>query len=227
MINLVDIKLKNIDPDDIYHVLFKIEKSFDFKFGNTELKDVKTFGELCDIITTKVQGVNTPDCTTQQAFYKLRDALVTTCNVSKASIDSGAELENLFPRENRQKQLRTLQNILDVPLNILYIPKWLGRVIFVGVITSLGFFFVQWQYALLGLVSFSVAGMISHKYFATEFELVTVGELAEKISRENYFKVRRNPQTLNSTEIEKIVIEFFSEELLLEKTNLSRDATFQ
>lgn len=50
------IELKNIDPEDVGDVLRKVEKSFGFKFGDTELKDVKTFGELCDIITNKVRG---------------------------------------------------------------------------------------------------------------------------------------------------------------------------
>ena len=35
-------ELSNVDPDDISDVLVKVEKSFGFKFGNTELKDVKT-----------------------------------------------------------------------------------------------------------------------------------------------------------------------------------------
>src|SRR5215470_10735125 len=58
MSNFPNIELKNVDSGDIEDVLKKVEKSFDFQFGETELKNVKTFGELCDIITTKVQGVN-------------------------------------------------------------------------------------------------------------------------------------------------------------------------
>jgi len=53
------IELKNIDPEDINNVMLKVEESFGFTFGDTELKDVKTFRELCDIITQKVQGDNT------------------------------------------------------------------------------------------------------------------------------------------------------------------------
>jgi NRPS condensation-like uncharacterized protein len=46
------IELKDIDPEDIADVLQKVEKSFGFQFGDIELKDVMTFGEFCDIITT-------------------------------------------------------------------------------------------------------------------------------------------------------------------------------
>jgi acyl carrier protein len=71
-------ELKNVDSEDLDDVLMKIEKSFHFKFETTELKDVKTFGHLCDIIINKIQGKNIDDCTTQQAFYKLRDAIASS-----------------------------------------------------------------------------------------------------------------------------------------------------
>ena len=83
MTSLTTIELKNIDPEDVGDVLKKVEKSFGFKFGDTELKDVKTFGELCDIITYKVQGDSTNDCTTQQAFYKLKTAISVTTTFPK------------------------------------------------------------------------------------------------------------------------------------------------
>jgi hypothetical protein len=49
MTDLDTYELFNVDPDEISDVLVKIQKSFGFQFGDTELKDVKTFGELCDI----------------------------------------------------------------------------------------------------------------------------------------------------------------------------------
>lgn len=43
---MIDYELKNIDPDDISDILVKIEKSFDIKFGDTELIQILTFGEM-------------------------------------------------------------------------------------------------------------------------------------------------------------------------------------
>src|SRR5947207_1072660 len=96
------IELKNIDPDDIGEELQKVEKSFGFHFSDTELKDVKTYGELCDIITNKVQGDNFIDCTTQQAFYKLRDAIVVTLHVNKSVLAVDTRLKDLFPKKQRR-----------------------------------------------------------------------------------------------------------------------------
>lgn len=86
-------ELCNVDPDDISDVLIKIEKSFGFRFGDTELKDVKTFGELCDIITSKVPGENSSDCTTQQAFYKVRNAIADVLLLDKASLTPDSDLQ--------------------------------------------------------------------------------------------------------------------------------------
>lgn len=103
MTDLDTYELCNIDPEDISDVLVKVEKSFGFKFGDTELKDTKTFGELCDIITSKVQGVNSNDCTTQQAFYKLRNAIADTLQIDKTGITPDTDLQKLFPKNIRRQ----------------------------------------------------------------------------------------------------------------------------
>ena len=103
MNNTDTIKLENIDSEDISDVLVKVEKSFGFKFGETELKDVMTFGDLCDIITNKVHGDNLTDCTTQQTFYKLRDAIVKTGPTDKKTLTPQSDLQDLFPRSTRRR----------------------------------------------------------------------------------------------------------------------------
>jgi hypothetical protein len=51
----------------------------------------------------------------------------------------------------------------------------------------------------------------------------TVGQVAEKMQRENYVKSRRNPGTVNKKEIEKILTDWFSEEFELDKTQLRNE----
>lgn len=220
------IELKNIDPEDIGDVLLKVEKSFGFKFGDTELKDVKTFGELCDIITSKVQGDNANDCTTQQAFYKVRSAIADTLHIDNCNISLDTDLERLFPRQNRRGKINELQSKLDIPIDILDIKAWLGWTIFSGIILSLLMFFFKWQFALSGLVVFILVGWTSNKFYAKEFEIKTVAQLTEKIARENYLKARRNSATINRNEIEEKVKELFKHDLDLEAKVLTRQATF-
>lgn len=226
MSDITTIELKNIDPEDISDVLEKVEKSFGFKFGDSELKDVKTFGELCDLITNKVQGDNVNDCTTQQGFYKLRNAIAATQVIHKSSITTDTNLKQLFPRHNRREKIKELQNELDMTFDILDIKAWLGWAIFIGIAGSLILFFFNWKLALSGLTFFLAISWTAYEFFAEEFKLATVGQLTEKLTRENYLKSRRNSSTINRNEISQKVKEFFSKELDLEEEVLTRQATF-
>jgi len=218
-------KLCNIDPEDISDVLVKIEKSFGFKFGNTELKDTKTFGELCDIITSKVQGDNSNDCTTQQSFYKLRSAIANTLLIEKKGITPDTDLQKLFPKHIRKQSFKDIDGHLGVKTKILR-PKHsiTGALAFIFIVSLFGLF-VSWQAGLIGL-SVSIIAMTIANKFGKELDLETVGQLADKLSREHYLKSRRNNRTINKSEIEQKVTELFQHDLHLDKAVLTRQATF-
>ena len=48
----------------------------------------------------------------------------------------------------------------------------------------------------------------------------------EALKRENYLKSRRNSKTFNKNEIEKALTNWFSDDLDLDKSKLTRDAKF-
>ena len=112
-------KLDNVDPDDISDVLIKVEKSFKIKFGSNELKDVNTFGELCDIIVSKIDVQERDDCTSQQAFYKLREAISRTLEIDKSEIHSHIKLSVLFPKTTRRQKIKQVERSLGFSLKIL------------------------------------------------------------------------------------------------------------
>jgi hypothetical protein len=89
---MIDFELKNIDPDDISDLLIKVENSFNITFSDTELTHISMFGELCDHIANKIQLDHTDDCTSQQAFYKLRDAISLILQIDKKK-----DLHKSFP----------------------------------------------------------------------------------------------------------------------------------
>src|SRR5690606_26918969 len=115
---MTDYELKNIDPDDISDLLVKVEKSFDIKFGDTELMQILTFGELCDHIANKIQLDNSDDCTSQQAFYKLRDAISSTLQIDNKAISINFSLEDLLPRQIRRSRTKKIEEYLGFKLNI-------------------------------------------------------------------------------------------------------------
>ena len=60
--------LKNVDPLDINDVLQKVQRSFGIKFNNDDLNNVATFGDLCNVIQSKIGLEHEDTCTTQHAF---------------------------------------------------------------------------------------------------------------------------------------------------------------
>lgn len=218
-----DFKLENIDPDDIEDLLVKVEKSFNIKFERNELAEVKNFGEMCDHIANKIELDNLDDCTSQQAFYKLRNAISSELKIDRPVITREQKLVDIFPRNTRRSNLKKLDVTLGFKLNILTPPNWQTFSLSTILLLSLIGFFFSWKFAVLG-ITFSILGFWLSAKTANEIKLETVGQLAEKMTRENYLKSRRNSKTFNRREIEKILIDWVSNEFDLEKRVLTRDA---
>lgn len=218
-------ELKDIDPEDIEDLILKIESSFNIKFGDTELIHVSTFGELCDILANKIQLENSNDCTSQQAFYKLRDAISSTLQIDKNKISTDCELQNILPRQSRKSRIKKIENHLGFNINLLRPPHWLTTTLAIILLGSLIALFFNTEMGLLGLL-FSMIGLWLSFKTANELDVNTVGELVKKITRENYLKSRRNPNTFNRNEIEKVLIDWFSYDLDINENKLTRDAKF-
>ena len=168
-------QLSSCDPEDISDVLLKVEKSFDFRFGDTELKNVKTFGELCDIIVNKIEGDNLNDCTTQQAFYKVRDALVETLSIDKSKIVPATALQELLPKNKRRQLISQVDKLLRCKVDILQPKGWITMTLIVAILTSLIGLFIFWKIALAILV-ISILGIRLADKSGIELNLETVGQ---------------------------------------------------
>ncbi len=107
---MIDYEFKSIDLADIEDLLISIETSFDIKFVGDELVHIMTFDQLCDHLANKIHLDNSADCTSQQAFYKLRDAITTTIKIDhKKTISTDSLLVDLLPRQNRRAQTKKLE----------------------------------------------------------------------------------------------------------------------
>ena len=220
-----DCELKDIDKEDIEDLLEKIEASFEIKIIGGELAYVTTFGQLCDHITNKIKLDNSEDCTSQQAFYKIRDAISSTLQIDNKIISTDFALVDLLPRQSRRSRTKKLEKHLDFKLNILRPPHWVtGTLVIIFLASLIGLYF-NWQIGLLGLV-ISFAGLWFTNKIGNELDLQTVGQVAEKMMRESYLKSRRNTKTFNKREIEKVLTDWFSNELDLDKSKLTREAKF-
>lgn len=218
-----DYKLNNIDPEEIEDLLVKIEKSFNIKFVGNELVGISTFGEVCDHIINKIELDHSDNCTKQQAFYKLRNAISSTLDIEFIKTDT--LLADILPRKNRISDVRQIENKLGFKLSFLRSTYFVSGTLLIVLLASFVGLFINWKFGLSGIL-FSFAGFFITDKFGKEMDIRTVGELTEKMTRENYLNSRRNPSTFNKNEIENILQEWFSKDLNLDKTMLTRDAKF-
>lgn len=189
--------------EDIEDILDKIEISFQIKFNKNELQNVKTFGELTSIIISKMEVEETNDCTSQQAFYKLRTAILEDKEI-KTSINLNTQLIEVFPKENRKNSIKSLENRLDMPLNIFRPKDWIEFILIFFLFGSIILMFFNGYAGFIGFLTCILCTKIAYK-FGIEFKINTIGELADNISKEHYIQSRRNHFTANKKEaIEKI-----------------------
>lgn len=218
------IELCNIDPDDLSDVLVKIQKSYSINLEDRDFEKVKTFGELCDLISSQIKLEHIDSCTTQQSFYKIREAIANTQSLEKNSITPDSGLGELFPQKGRRQKILQIQKELGFSLKILKPKQWINNILLIGLFLSIIELFFNWKSGLVGLIlvafSFKIAGWVGK-----DFSVRTVGDLANKMTRENYLQSRRNPKTMNFQEMEKNIRDLFSHDLDLDSLILTRDAS--
>ncbi|TSD64785.1 hypothetical protein FFF34_012865 [Inquilinus sp. KBS0705] len=217
--------LNNIDPEEISDVLLKIEKSFTIKFTDTELKEAKTFGALCDVVIEKVKQHQADSCTTQQAFYKLRNAINARNPVEKYLLKPQTKLAEIFPRDNRIEVVADIENEMGFHMNLLQPKQW---IVWMFALMLLAFITVSFVFGTIGYIGMvvSITGLILAGKFGKELKVKTLGDLAEKIAREHYLKCRRDASTVNRAEVVEKVKELFSKDLDLEPSVLTKEAKF-
>ena len=218
-------KLDVYEIENIEDCISEIEKMYNFKFENNELENLKTFEEFTDLIIEKVNLKNVESCTSQQAFYKLRNSLTETKLIEKENLKIETELKKIFPRKNRKVLIEKVENELNLKLNILKAPDYVTTPLLIIGIVSFVLLFFLWKLALIGL-SISVFGFYLCKWFGNELNLKTVKDLVDKIVAENYLAIRTEKNTINKTELKKILTNWFSENSGIEKEKLV-NATFR
>ncbi len=189
-------------------ILPAVEDSYNFRFGTNDLIHVRTFGDFCNIVISKITQDNVDDCTMQQAFYKLSNAIVATKQIDKSQIKPDTKLSFIFPRQNRRKEISDIETNLGFKLNVLGTKDF---IIIAGLIIALAFFitlFIKFLIGFLGLV-ITILGLTIITKTGKEFRVETVGQLADKMTQENYFKSRRNAATANRKEIVRNIEQLF------------------
>ncbi|MEZ0484762.1 hypothetical protein [Fibrella aquatica] len=214
-----------IDPGELDDVLTKIEQSYSITFGTNDLRQVETFGQLCEAIIEKIQLAEVGDCTSQQAFYKLRQGMVDVLQLDRQTIRPTTELATLFPGRTRRASVQKLENALGFSFNVLTPgPIIIIPVVILLLISGLTLFSSVF-YGSIGLIA-AIATLVISQKLGNQFALKTIGELAEKLAREHYTKVRREACTVNKRELVDNIKQVFCADLGISPDQLQPDSLF-
>ncbi|MDO5616978.1 MAG: hypothetical protein Q4G16_12350 [Cruoricaptor ignavus] len=180
---------------------------------------MKSFEEFCELAISKINLKNSETCTSQQAFYRLRQALLKEeiiANIQNLNINT--ELKSLFPRKNRKQLIKKIEQNLGFQLNILSVPQFIINLLVLLLIASFIMFSFDWKIAIAGIF-ISIFGLYLSK-FGKELQVKTIRELIKKMTTQNYLDVRRDKNTVNKSELKSVIIHWFSENACIESERL-------
>ncbi len=217
-------KLDKYEIENIEDCIPSIENMYKFKFEDGETESVKNFDEFCNLIISKIELENVESCTSQQAFYKLRNSLVEEKVAVKDEIKLENKLEDLFPRKNRIELVKKVEKNIGFKLNILTPPAYVFYTLVLLSAVSFILLFIKFKYGILG-GAISIFGFYSCAWFGKELKIKTLKDLVEKITSENYLEIRTQKNTVNKSELKKVITDWFAENACIEKEKL-RTATF-
>ena len=122
-------------------------------------------------------------------------------------------------------KIKEVELHLGFRLNILRPPHWVTTTLLMFFLVSFVGLFFYWKIGVLGL-TFSIFGLWLANKTGNELELQTIGQVAQKMTREDYLKSRRNSKTFNKKEIETILKDWFCNDLELDRNKLKRETKF-
>lgn len=211
-------ELHQIDSEDIEDIIVQLQESLGTTFPNDAFKDVDTFGELVTAVENNLTVEHAANCTSQQAFYRIRKAL-KEMNIDQKIMPS-LRLNTIFPKKNRRAIVNEFSSHLKIDIKLLQ-PH--GRVLnptltclFFGVI-------LLFIYPLIGFLTIacSILALRLVSRYGSMLRVNDVRELSELLRNEKYSLTRSTP-TINRKEIQDILVSYLEPYELAELTSDSK-----
>ena len=161
------------------------------------------------LIISKMNLENDNLCTSQRAFYQFRNAVKTEIIINRNQIKPETYLKTIFPKRNRKKILKRIENQLGYKIEVLAPSQITINILFFSLVISFIGLFINWKIAIFGIL-ISVLGFYLTK-FTNRLDKRTVREIIEKNTAQNYFKIRNSENTFNKIEFKDVILEWFSE----------------
>jgi len=92
----------DLESDQFEFFLDELQQSFWVEFSESDIREVKTAGDLFDMVIRQMGGFDSPRCLTSLAFYRLRRSLIEVSGVDRQSIRPATPLRVLLPPKLRR-----------------------------------------------------------------------------------------------------------------------------
>lgn len=214
-----------IDAEELeLDILPQIERSFNVKFYPAELANTCTFGELCEAVLAKLPVENAADCTSQQAFYKLRRAFAT--HVATQQILPSSKLEQLLPTGcQRRRAVAAVESELGIKLRLLGMSTaiaYSGAALLAGSVICL--FFDHFRQLGMEGIALTTIGLDIASRIGTSLRFDTMRDLTEDVVDHHYRAIRRHPATVNRAEVVPQLCRIISQSCGLSPDELTAEA---
>jgi hypothetical protein len=213
-------KLSNLDDEAVEECVLAAIDSFGHQFTQEELSQLETLGDFYNLVEKKFANRHSPECSSQQAFYKLRLAIADVLKIEKSSITASSSLEELFPRKTRRRKMKQVQQRLGIKTKLLEMKSGLRTFFAVFMVSSFIILFFSWIIGLLALGSLILFNRIA-AIFNNEFRYTNLRDLAEYLMIFEYGVVRREPETVNPHEVRQVINQVFIRREALKKEYLT------
>lgn len=198
-----------------------LENSYNFRFKEDELSEVVNFEGLIDVILDRIDLDNDELCTSQIAFYELRQAIARTKIYDAQRLTPETSLEELLPAKGRRKQLKYLEQNLGYELRAISPNVILILILTFALIGSFIVLFYNLSIGLVGvLISLFFLRIVS--IFGKTLNYITVRELIEDTLSVNYLRFRKGKNRINKKELRIELNKWFSRELDLTEDELNK-----
>lgn len=190
---------------DSVELVLRIEDEFSISLPDDEVSNVKTVGDLYDLVLRKLDV--TPSCLSSKAFYRTRQAITDCLAVPRRSVRPSTDLGELLPEKSRNALWDQISGRTSLQFPRLRLPKrWRNRFLALSIaaaamivisiwIASRNWFDSSHEFAsflaafvlcavLAGLFSQIVIRFTPH--LANELPVTTVGELARTVLTLNH-----------------------------------------
>lgn len=213
-------EIKGLESEEFEDLLqqFLILNKIELK--HEKLIVIKSFKELVNLVLENINYEESSDCSSQQAFYKIKRSIYKNTDYSKEILLS-SELKEIIPTKNRRNIIKQIENDLGFNFDILKPKDWIVKILMVFTLLSFVMLFIKFTIGLTTLLFVILMFKIVYKT-AKEFKVKTYKELVELSSSENYFNFRKNKETINKKEFEKVIYRWFSQNTGVSIFNLKR-----